>query len=274
MVSGTSIMTSVSEQLFRIARELSSIGAANLGERVSMDGLPQEIVPLVAEVNALLARLETAFGKERRFASIVAHELRTPVTELRLLAESGTQETSDLRAIALGMDRRISTLLATARSDSGGVKLSFREVDLPELVEEAFEPYAKQAEARKLSARFRMPERAGARTDPSLLAAILSNLLGNAVLHTPSGGDIECDLSPEDGRWAFSLENTNDTVVPEDIAHLFEPFWRKDEARSDPSHAGLGLSLVETYGRLLALDFEISLPARDLFRVSFHLPAS
>jgi len=119
-----------------------------------------------------------------------------------------------------------------------------------------------------------LPDKAIINSDKTLLAAILKNLFSNAVIHTPDGGVVCCEIKTKESGFDFSLKNTNNQLVPEDLENLFEPFWMKDLSRTDSMSNGLGLSLVAAYAELLGLELKTNLDEIDLFEISMtHRPA-
>jgi len=266
--------------LNRIARNTDELGAENLGYRYPVSGLPKELQPICARLNDLFDRLQAAFERERRFSANVAHELRTPITELRTLCEvwldcapgearrpDARQTVREALEIATEMERLITTLLALVRSESGQARVNLEESDLGELIREAWLPFEESARDKSLSCRFELPESSDVVTDKDLMTAILGNLFSNAVAYTPERGTIRCTVQSGDGGFRLELENSNNDLAAEDLKHLAEPFWRRDSARTDGRHSGLGLSLVSAYASLLRLGFEIDVPQPDTFRV-------
>lgn len=270
----------------RIASDLAGIGVASLASRVQAESIPDEMRPIAVRLNDLLGRLETAFQRERRLTTDVAHELRTPIAELRILAEmrlregtdadTGTavEDMQDVLGIATQMERLMDTLFALARGQERSVPVRLDSYDLSVLIQETWRSHDSIARARHLDVRFSMPERARLRTDAELFGAMLTNLFANAVTYTPEGGQVRIELEPAGGGgWRLRVANTCTQLQAEDLPHVFEPFWRKDEARSDPNRAGLGLALVKTYADVLRVTVSCQLREDDCFVVSLDLPA-
>ncbi len=268
-----------------LAAEAGAIDAQHLDRRFSTDNLPTELAPIAARLNDLLDGLEQSFERERRFTSDVAHELRTPIAELRTLAEVGLEfdrnrEAADLPegyltdalAISKQMERIVSHLLALRRYESGKQTLQLRDTDLVALVQRTWRPFAQSAADRTLRTDFDLPLEAHLETDPALLTAILSNLFSNAVSYSPDGGAIEVQLKSENGNWQLDISNGNVDLEAQDVPKMTEPFWRKDAARSDSTHSGLGLSIVSAYAEALGADFEPHLADPKRFRVSLTHP--
>lgn len=268
-----------------VARQAARIDAGNLEGRFPTAGMPREMIPICTHLNELLDRLEAAFARERRFTADVAHELRTPIAELRSLAEVGlssipglrddenlAQYFHDAKAIALQMERLVNTLLSLARCEAGQHTVEFKCSDLAAMLSDAWRPFADTARKRELKVRFDMPDHVHIETDPAMLNSLLTNLLSNAAVYTPRGGGIEIALEQKQDRVQLRIANTNDQLSQDDVPCLFEPFWRKDAARSDPSHSGIGLAVVAAYARALGIIIDASLPSGDRFQVALTCP--
>ena len=104
------------------------------------------------------------------------------------------------------------------------------------------------------------------------MEAIMVNLISNAVTHAKTKGAISFALEQEKGGIVLTLANTNDGLVKEDLEHLFEPFWRKEESRSDQSHCGIGLPLVSAYAKLMHIEIVADLHTPDKFTIKLHIP--
>lgn len=247
--------------LEQLAQQAAAIAPESLGVRFPTAGLPDELKPICRRLNESLDRLQAAFQRERRFTADVAHELRTPITELRTLADvalkwQGDLETSasyfrDVQEIAGQMEKTVSTLLALARCQSGALAIAPENLVLGEVVQDAWNSQREQAASRNLAVRFDIPASLVLETDRTLLLAMVANLLANAIEYTPRGGSMECRAELSGSETKLVVSNDADSLCPEDIPSLFEPFWRKDPARTDSSHSGLGLALVAAYADVL-----------------------
>ncbi len=245
--------------LEQLADEVEKINADTLTVRLPAGAAPKELVAITTRLNALLARLELSFERERRVSAAMAHELRTPIAELRSLAESAIKwpdardpETDrDALAIAQQMETLVTHLLALARSESGQLSLQTADVDLAAAVAQAWKPLATRAEERRCPVKLELDSVTVA-TDSVLLRAILNNLLENAVEYCPAGGAIGVTLRRTEGaNFLLTIANPAPDFTPADTAQLFERFWRKEQARSGGVHAGLGLSLVKSFAGIL-----------------------
>jgi two-component system sensor histidine kinase QseC len=264
-----------------VAREAETIDALALSHRFRTNGMPREVRPICMRLNESLERIEAAFLREQRFTADAAHELRTPIAELRSLAEVGlhscadqdggvvfAQYLRDALAIAAQMERLVNALLLVARSESGLIETNPQHVDLVKMIHETWQPHDSEAVRRGLSVSFRLPATAFVATDPSLIGAILGNLFSNAVAYAPAGGEIGVELSDDGDAFQLCIENGDASLSQGDLQRIFDPFWRKDPSRSDASHSGLGLTVVAAYARLLRIAVSAELPTHGRFRVT------
>ena len=259
--------------LDRLGGQVARIDADSLAARVPATGLPAELQPICERLNALLARLETSFARERRFSADLAHELRTPLAELRSAAECALKwpETRDpatdreTLAVAQQMETLVTHMLALARGERGQLAAQREPVAVDALAREVWRTFAPRAEARGLRADLALAP-ATAAADPALLRSILANLFDNAVDYAPAGGAI--DVSVESGAAGVTVRvaNPTDQLDPTDVEKLFDRFWRKEAARSGGGqHVGLGLPLARTFAAAMGWTLTAALePGRRL----------
>jgi signal transduction histidine kinase len=263
-----------------LAREVTDIHPASLSKRFNARDAPAEMKPVVEQLNQLLKRLETAFAREQRFAANAAHELLTPVSELRVLAEAAAkwaddpaataQFSADVRDTAREMERTIRALLALARAEANAADLHRGPVDVSALLEELRRSVEDRSRARSLSLEWQVTLGIVVPCDATQCRTIMSNLLDNAVEHTPSGGRMHVQLGQDADGFLFTVANSNSGLAAEDLPRLFEPFWRKDTARSDRAHAGLGLSLARACAEQLGWKLSVALPDGSVVRVELR----
>ncbi len=267
--------------LDEISRQVGRLDAENLGSRVALPRAPSELAPIVHQLNALLTRLEEAFHRERRFTGNVAHELRTPISELRTLAEVAARWPEeadrfygDVLAIASQMERIVADLLLLARCQAGVERVEPRAADLRRIVEAGCSRLEGRAREKGSQLRVEVEDDLTAASDPDKLAIIVGNLLENAVSHSPSQSEIRCVARREGGAVRLEISNPAAALAPADLARLGEPFWRKDEARTPLGHCGLGLAIVTALAKLLRHDLEFTLDPDGVFRARLRLLSS
>lgn len=267
--------------LRQVTAQVESLGADRLNQRID-SATPREIEPLVSRINELLARLQAAFDRERRFSSDVAHELRTPIAELRSLAEVGgrwpddriavRQFFGDTRAIAEQMEQMVTQLLVVARTEAGIETAEIERIDLASRVDAALHLHEAAAAQRELSLESDVARDLWLDTDDGKLELILHNLLGNAVTYSPEGATVRVDASlTPGGRLDLTVANESDHLEAADLPHLFDRFWRKDEARATPGSSGMGLALVKGLCDLMGVEIEPTLDG-GVFRLALRFP--
>lgn len=261
-----------------LAEQTAAIDVRQLHQRLPETGSPAELKPVLLRLNELLARLEASFERERRFSSDVAHELRTPVTELKALGELAAtwpdQATpaafAQVLTITDEMEEVISRLTLLAKAEIGDQAVAPEETAVDTLVGEIVERLADRARARGLTIQTRLAP-VSRLTDPALLRMIVGNVIGNAVDHAPADSTIEVTLASD----ALSVRNHAPGLGPDDVPRLFERFWRKDASRTGYGHAGLGLSLAKSLASLLGDDLTGSLTPGPTLELRLHFtPAS
>lgn len=250
----------------RLAAQVSAIDVDSLRTRLIAEQYPVELRPIVEQINHLVSRLASGLERERRFAANAAHELLTPVTELRTMAETALQWKSDPEATgqlaadtldsARQMEHLIRSLLALTRAESEKAALRLQPVLLAPLLDELRVCFTDRMAEKQLRLEWHVPHGIAAMTDRDLCKSILFNLLDNAVEYTPRGGCIACRLTIANPDVELSIANTVEDFPPGHVEMLFEPLWRKDKARSARMHLGLGLSLAKNFAA--AMDAELS----------------
>lgn len=232
--------------LDRLSADVQSIGVTDLDRRLDLDGLPLELNGVAAKLNELLERLDASFTRERRFTSDAAHELRTPLAELRVMTEVGARwpedfsekSGTDMLEVISELEALLDTLSLLARAETGP-RRSLELVDLEASLAEALARFQSEIEVRGI--RFDLQVEPGRfLSDPVLWRAILQNLISNAVSYAPHEALVTVRASPE----KLVVSNPAPDLASEDLPCLFDRFWRKSESRSGKGHSGLGLSVV------------------------------
>jgi signal transduction histidine kinase len=243
--------------LDRLAEDVARLRPENLHERLEPGMFPPELQPVAVRLNDWLARLEASFERERRFSSHAAHELRTPLAALKSMAELGAmwpdETTPEHMASMVVLTNELTALLEKlsllSRADAGTVSVELTKVGIQPSLDAVLARVESKAAARGVVLTTALAE-ADVLTDPVLWNAILQNLIDNAVSHSPTGSLVSIEIGP--GR--LVVTNPAPELSESDLPHLFEKFWRKDPARGDDAHTGLGLSIVRASTRLLDWD--------------------
>jgi len=242
--------------LRRLTGLVAGLDANRLGARLSEDGVPAEIMDLVAAFNAMLARLEDSFRRLSQFSSDIAHELRTPVSNLMVqtqVALSGARGIEQYRETLYAnleeyerMAQMIGDMLFLAQADRGLLKPTTTSVDLAAEVRALFDYFGAWAEERDVGLAVD-----GAATpvsgDRLMLRRALSNLLANAIRHTRAGEQVQVHLETGPGGTRIAVENPGTPIPAERLPRLFDRFYRADSSRRRQDEgAGLGLAIVKS----------------------------
>lgn len=258
-----------------VGEQAAAIDAESLQQRFPTEELPEELRSIATRLNDLMARLEAGFERERRFGADLAHELRTPVAELRSMAEVALKwpdrvsadDHADLKAIAERMQGTIENLLRLARLENRRAKLSEEEVGLADFVATEWKPFVGKATERKLATRFEIPADARVRTDSELLRTVLANLFSNAVEYSPPGASIVVSAGKDE---MIAVTNTAPELEPEDLPLMFDRLWRLDQSRTSGCHSGLGLAIAKACADAMGHELAAQLEAGSL-RMSLRL---
>jgi heavy metal sensor kinase len=265
-----------------MSRSARRIGAEDLSGRLPLRGTGDELDHLAETLNAMLARLEGAFGQMRRFTADASHELRTPLTALKggvevalRAARSAEEYRRVLRSSLEEVERliRVSEDLLLLSRSTAGLGAPRTRVELEPLCLEVLDLGARLAEGREVSVRLEATEPAAVMGDAAALRRATLNLVENAVKYTPAGGKVELSLRSADGVARLTVSDTGVGIESADTVRIFEPFVRLDAARArDTGGTGLGLaiarSIVLSHGGLLSVEsapgagsqFTIALP--------------
>ncbi len=248
--------------LHDIVRRTANITAAKLDQRLEEGSIPVELAEVVRTLNGMLARLEDSFRRLSDFSSDLAHELRTPVsnlltqTQVTLSKARTLEEYQDVLASNAEeferLSRTIADMLFLAKADNNLLIPLREEVDLRAEVSSLLEFYEAYADEKQLQ--LSCSGEASIAGDRLMLRRALGNLLSNAVRHTPTLGRISIELMETTvGETVVSVKNTGETIAPEHLPRLFDRFYRADASRQHYGEgSGLGLaitrSIVQAHG--------------------------
>jgi two-component system OmpR family sensor kinase len=221
------------------------------------EGLPREVLPLVRELNQLFHRVDRAFASQRDFVADAAHELRSPLTALKLQAQAlrklppGGEQAAAVDRLDAGIARAIrllEQLLALARAeaqrpDDDG---AWEDVDVQALCRAAVADVLPQAHARRIDLGLLTPDaQASVRGQFEPLRMLLRNLLENAVKFTPPGGQVDIAIVRAGGALTLRVEDSGPGIPEETRLRVFDRFYRGDADQSEGKGSGLGLAIVD-----------------------------
>jgi two-component system heavy metal sensor histidine kinase CusS len=239
-----------------ITRATDRITASQLHERIVANAWPEELASLARSFDQMLDRLEDSFSRLSQFSADLAHELRTPINNLRgeagvALSQARTPEEyrrtleSSLEEYAR-LSRLIDNLLFLARADGPMISIARTPCDARKAIEVVREFY--EALAEDWGVEVVCGGEATLEADPVLFRQTISNLLSNALSYTPRGGKVSISVERQDDRTVeVNVTDTGCGISAEHLPKIFDRFYRIDPARSQqPSGSGLGLAIVKS----------------------------
>lgn len=264
VVLGNFFAYTLTERIAHLERATRDIQAGNLSARASIRGR-DEIAALAQSFNRMADQLQAADDRQREIDRLrrdlvawAGHDLRTPLASIRLLIEAvvdGVVTDAQVSQQYLQQAKKQVDVLSTlvddlfqvSQIDAGGIPLDCEPGSLADLISDTLESFSGVAQQHGI----RLEGSAAPGIDPVNMDAgrmgrVLNNLLSNALQHTPDGGSITLRAEPDGGRVRVILSDTGHGIVPEDLPHIFDRFYRGDKSRSRATGgAGLGLAIAK-----------------------------
>jgi two-component system, OmpR family, heavy metal sensor histidine kinase CusS len=271
------------EEMATTARHISS---TNLRERILPEGYPFELASLASTFNQMLDGLEESFERISRFSADIAHDLRTPVNNIRGEAEvalARARSADEYRDViescleeAVRLSDLIGDLLFLARAESPLTHLRRERVNVAELLGGVREYYEASAADGGISLTTAVAdEPVIAELDRTLLQRAVGNLVSNALAHTPRGGAVVLGTNADFSTVRIEVSDTGVGIPSEALPKVFDRFFRVDSSRSQGSGGtGLGLAIVQSIALLHGGNVEIASQPGHGTRVTLHMPAS
>jgi two-component system, OmpR family, sensor kinase len=250
------------EPVARVRKQVASRQADDLSP-VSEAGLPDEVRPLVHELNLLFGRVRTAFDAQQHFVGDAAHELRTPLAALKLQVQSleRANDNPEARRIAIGRlgagieraTRLVEQLLVLARQEASATP--HQNVDLAGVAKRAVADLAGLAQARSIDLGLQRADGADIQGQPDALMILARNLVDNAIKYTPNGGTVDVSVVAGTGAVRLTVEDSGPGIPVAERERVFDRFYRVPG--SDAAGSGLGLAIIKSiaqqHGAVLAL---------------------
>ncbi len=271
--------------LRNIQNTAQRIGASNLKERIPVPGSGDELSHLATLLNHAFDRIEASFEQIRRFTSDCSHELKTPLSIVRLHAERIAEDEQvpaphreslrELLGEVSRLEKVINQLLILARTDSATFTLDVQEIDTAEYLEQFREDAEALAESENHRFILEQNDPGRGRLDPSWMRQVLFNLLSNAIRYSPKGGEIRLSSSHDKKGWQLIMEDDGPGVPEEEARDIFNRFIKIRRTDGGPEGTGLGLavckSIIELHGGCIE-----ARPRRNgsPFAIAIQLPAS
>jgi two-component system OmpR family sensor kinase len=251
------------EPVARVRSQVASRQADDLSP-VSENGLPDEVQPLVQELNLLFGRVKTAFETQQNFVADAAHELRTPLAALKLQVQSLERSDSpEARKVAVGRltagiersTRLVEQLLVLARQEAGAASAELRPVALADLARRTVGDLVGLAQHKGVDLGLLHADEVRVDGQGDALAILMRNLVDNAIKYTPAGGTVDVTVRAAGGGATLVVEDSGPGIPVEERERVFDRFYRI--AGSEAAGSGLGLAIIraiaERHGATLAL---------------------
>ncbi|MDR2451472.1 MAG: heavy metal sensor histidine kinase [Candidatus Accumulibacter sp.] len=249
-------------------RKAESITARRLDARLAVDAVPAELADLAATLNGMLARLEESFRRLSDFSSDLAHEFRTPISNLMTQTQvtlSRPRTPAEYREVLASnmeeyerLSRMVADMLFIAKGDEGRIVPTRERLELAPLIDDLVEFHRLAAEEKNVV--LASDGEGAIFGDPLMIRRAVGNLLSNAIRHTPPGGRVAVSIrrAGSEKNLAIEVINTGETIPADHLPRLFDRFYRIGASRGDGSRSGLGLaivqSIVEAHGGSVAVD--------------------
>ncbi len=282
------ISRSVTASLRRVAGAAEAIARGESGVQAPVSG-PTEVRALARSFNTMLAQVEAAQRSQQDFVANVSHELKTPLTSIQGFSQAlldGTASTPEavsraahiIHEEAERMRRMVDELLTLARFDAGRFVLAQEPVALAPLLETCVETLTPQAQSSGVTLALSTPPAAESIIvigDGDRLAQVFTNLLDNAITHTPQGGKVSIEMRKRgDAQVVVTVTDTGTGIPPEDLSRVFERFYQVDKSRRRKRGVGLGLAItkeiVEAHGGQIAVESIVGMGSRFTVRFPLH----
>ena len=277
VIAALVLARAIAQSIRRVSDASAELAGGDLTARAPVSG-PNEITQLASAFNTMAASIEQLFDARRELVAWASHDLRTPLASIQAMIEAledGLADPADylptLRDQVRALSRLVDDLFELARIDSGALSFELEETRVAAVVESALRLARPEASNRNVELLAYLDSEATARVEPDKIQRVLSNLLTNALRHTPSDGSVAVHLEQRPEDILIRVEDSGSGLPAEAQGRMFERFWRADRARPADG-AGLGLAiargLVEAHGGQIWAENR----AQGGARISFTLP--
>lgn len=266
IAGGALLGTNFLRRIDTITRTSRAIMEGDLSARIPVRGTHDEIDQLVASLNAMLARIQQLMDGLRQVSSDIAHDLRTPLGRLRQRLEDARERATTTADYSAATDAAIeeadalletfSALLRIAQVEAGAQKSAFAPFDVSALLKSLGETYEPVAEDSDRALDIKVEDGAMLTGDRQLIAQLISNLLENALRHTPEGTKVSLGLRREGDGFEIEVADNGPGIPASEHDKVFDRFYRLDRSRST-SGSGLGLAMVKAIAGLHGLTIRL-----------------
>ncbi|HDG1699224.1 TPA: Cu(+)/Ag(+) sensor histidine kinase [Kluyvera ascorbata] len=239
-----------------VSLEIKNITSENLDVRLDPTRVPIELEQLVISFNQMIGRIEDVFRRQANFSADIAHEIRTPITnlvtqtEIALSHPRTVKELEDVLYSSLEeynrMAKMVSDMLFLAQADENLLVPESVPLDLQTETIKVFEFFEAWAEERDVALRF-VGQPSLVMGDPLMIRRVINNLLSNAIRYTPRRMSVTVQVSSQDDKVIYSVENPGTPISDEHLPRLFDRFYRVDPSRQRKGeNSGIGLAIVKS----------------------------
>lgn len=248
-----------SRQIIKPINELvdgvKQVGKGNLGHQVTLDNPSTEFADLASAINGMSSKLYLAEQQRQRIMADVSHELRTPLTVLEANLRAALDDVLALNEADIAnlysqthfLIKLVSDLHMLANAEANQLTLTMEAINILEIVTEVFQNFNLMAEEHTVQLIFSHSETIPLITlDKTRIRQVLTNLIDNALSHTPVGGQVKVEIKFQDNILSIAIHDTGDGISSKHIDHIFDRFYRINASRSRSSGgSGLGLAIVK-----------------------------
>ena len=262
--------------LNKLNSELKKISISDTNLQLSHHDLSTELLPVMDSINSFIDKNKALYQKEKRLTSDIAHELKTPITELISLTEVTMKFPKDnfdrlnyqheVLSISYRLKNIISNILLLNKvNDTGLPKNDI--FDYGQVTTAICDRYANENIQTAIYCELDPVE-----NNLFAIEMVLTNLINNALEHSPKGSAVNVSFNEIDGCAVISISNQLvDVLLPEDLERMFEPMWQKDSSRTSTEHFGLGLTIVASLCKAIDADITVSAIGHIItFKVTFN----
>jgi len=248
------ISRSIAAPLQRMAEAAEAVAGGDYGQTLPLDG-PLEVRSVASAFNNMLQQVKDSQQSQRDFVANVSHDLKTPLTSIQGFAQAildGTAANEPEREHAAQvifdeserLHRLVENLLDLARIDAGQIQFAREPVDLTRLLQAIAERLKVVAMDAGVRLHVDLPDAMRVMGDGDRLAQVFTNLLDNAVKHTPAGGQVRLHCESAAGWVSIHVDDNGEGIPEEDLSRIFERFYQVDKARQSGAGRGVGLGLA------------------------------
>jgi len=289
---GAFVSASLARGLRRVERAAERLASGDLSARAEIDGR-DEVARLAMTFNHMADELEMMARKQHEVDTLrrdliawTSHDLRTPLTSIRVIVEALADSViedpdmiqrylNSIRSDVASLNSLIDDLFELAQLDAGGLTFDKVTVSLSDLVSDVLERMRVLAEQRRVRLEGQVsPQVDPVAIDPQKIERVLTNLIGNAIRHTPEGGRVTIDAQRQNGSVRVSVSDTGEGIPADDLPRVFDRFYRGERSRSrSKGGAGLGLAIAKGIVEAHGGSIEVASAAGQGSTFTFTLPA-